>query len=134
MAAEFAVSADAITIAAVIGACRHIVLMRTTYIETRTVAARASGSTQACGPPTIRKMRPDAPPTATLARRHLNMRRASPGCGSDDAIIDAIAQIGFASLRARRVCQTIVVPTATLRANNHPSNRSYGRPSRIVGL
>src|SRR5688572_15500693 len=82
----------------------------------------------------MRKMKPAAPPTATLARRHLNIRRASSGCGSDAAIIDAIAQIGLLSLMARSVCQMIAVPRATLTAKSHPCSRSYRRPNRIIGV
>src|SRR4051794_5401927 len=87
-------TAAAMTTAAVIGACRHIVLMRTTYEDTRTVVANASGRIQGSVPPRTRKTRPAAPPTTTLTRRLLNIRRASTGCGSDAAIIDAMAQIG----------------------------------------
>src|SRR5262245_41952349 len=64
-------------------------------VETRTAIAKASGNFHSLDPPTIRNTKPTAQPTRTLARRHLNIRAASLTCGSDDAIIEAMAQIGL---------------------------------------
>ena len=71
-------------------------------------------------------------PTATLIKRHLNIRRASSGCGSDAAIIDAMAQIGLPSPIVVRTCHTMVVAIATLIANRIPSRCDGDRPNRLI--
>src|SRR6516162_2902993 len=92
-----------------------------TYDESRTVAAKASGSFHSLEPPTIRKSKPTPQPTSTLVMRHLNIRAASFTSGSDAAIIDAIAQIGFVSRILSSVYQTTVDATKTLRAKRIPT-------------
>src|SRR5262245_17982389 len=87
----------AMTMAAVIGAWRHIVWMWTTYDEMRTVTASASGRLNSLAPSTRRKNRPTAQPISTLMMRLRNMRAASFTWGSDAATIEAIAQMGFVS-------------------------------------
>ena len=49
-----------------------------------------------------RKSSPTAQPTSTLTTRLRNMRTASFSCGSEAAIIEAMAQIGFVSVMRRR--------------------------------
>src|SRR5262249_39802799 len=109
------------TMAAVIGACRHIVWTWITYDETRTVTARASGSFHSLEPPTRRKTSPTAQPTTTLIMRLRNMRCASRTWGSAAATIDAIAQLGFLSATWRSRYQGIAVAMNTLIANRTPS-------------
>src|ERR1700681_546696 len=54
------------TIAAVIGAWRHITWIRTTYDASSTVIASAKGSFHGVGSPTARKTSPTAQPTRVL--------------------------------------------------------------------
>src|SRR5882757_10769170 len=115
--------------AAVIGACRHIVGMWMTYDEMRTVAARAIGSFHTLGPPMITKIRPTAQPTSTLMMRLLNIRTASVTWGSDAAIIEAMAQIGLVSAMFASTYQTMLVAMKTFSAKRIPmmSRRNLGR-------
>src|SRR5262249_29594756 len=131
IAEESEVMAAAMTTAAVMGACRHIVLIRMTYDETSTVAARASGRIQSSVPPRRRNTSPAALPTATFIKRHLNRRRASSGSGSEAATMDAMAQIGLRSPIACRTFQTIVVASATLMAKRSPTRCSDDSPNRF---
>src|SRR4029079_518555 len=110
----------AITTAAVIGACRHIVFILTTKEEIKTVTASAIGNIQSCAFPTNRKTNPIAHPTSTFDNLALNILFASSGCGSEAATIDAIAQIGFLSPINFKVYQHIAVEIATLIANLIP--------------
>ena len=59
LSSEWAVTPAAMTMAAVIGACRHIVGMWMTYDEMRTVTASAIGSFHSVGPPTDQKEQAD---------------------------------------------------------------------------
>lgn len=92
--------------AAVIGACRHIVLTRTTRLEIKTLTPSAIGIIQGLWLPVSTKLKPMRQPTSTLTRRLRKKRRASFVCGSEEAIIEAIAQIGLLSPIVRRVNQT----------------------------
>src|ERR1700730_5405875 len=100
-----------------------------TYDEMRTVTARASGSFHSVGPPRITKNRPTAQPTSTLIMRLLNIRTASVTCGSDAAIIEAMAQIGLVSAMFSSTYQTMVVAMKTFSAKRIPtmSRRNLGR-------
>src|SRR4029077_2183185 len=111
---------DATTMAAVIGACRHIVGMRTRYVDTRTVTASAYGSFHSLDPPTTSKNRPTPQPTSTLMMRARNIRAASFTWGSEAEIIDSMAQIGFVSTMSRSTYHKIVDPMNTLTANRTP--------------
>jgi hypothetical protein len=106
----------AITMAVVIGAWRHMVLMRITYDEINTVRASAKGIFQWPWPPMRSRPRPTTQPTSTLTSRLRNRRRASSGCGSEAATIEAIAQIGLLSPICFSVNQTMVVAMKTLTA------------------
>ena len=64
------------TNAALIGACRHIVWMRTTYENTNTVTAIASGSMSNLAPPMAMNNRPMAQPTSELMIRARNVNTA----------------------------------------------------------
>src|SRR6478672_13588353 len=80
------------TIAAVIGAWRHITWIRTTYDASSTVIASAKGSFHGVCSPTARKISPTAQPTRVLIKRLRNILSPCFTTGSLDAIIDAIAQ------------------------------------------
>jgi hypothetical protein len=67
----------AMTMAAVIGASRHIVWMWITYDEMRSVTASASGSFHSLDPPTRRKSKQTPQPTGTLTMSLRNIRAAS---------------------------------------------------------
>src|SRR6516165_9442970 len=122
------------TMAAVIGAWRHMLGIRTTYDESRTVAARASGSFHSLDLPTIRKSKPTAQPTSTFAMRHLNIRAASLTSGSDAAIIEAIAQIGLVSTIFSSVYQRIVEAIKTLMANRIPTESRWIAPNQSLSI
>src|SRR6267378_7124319 len=107
--------------AAVIGACRHIVGIWMTYDEMRTVTASAIGSFHSLGPPMTTKTRPTTQPTSTLMMRLLNIRTASVTWGSDAAIIEAMAQIGLVSARFASAYQTMAVAMHTLSAKRIPT-------------
>jgi hypothetical protein len=118
--AELPTIPPAITTAAVIGACRHIVLTRTRLEEIRTVTASASGTIQCFRPPMSKKQNPTIQPTITLSSRPLTTRRASNGWGSAAATIDAIAHSGLLSLIAFKVNHTILPAMNTFTANRNP--------------
>ena len=116
---ECCVRPDATTMAAVIGACRHIVGMRTRYVDTRTVTASANGSFHSLDPPTTSKNRPTPQPTSTLMMRAEHPRRLLHlRVGSRDHRCDA--QIGFVSTMSRSTYHNIVDPMNTLTANRTP--------------
>ena len=86
----------AMMIAAVIGACsHHDPCARTTYLESRTVTASASGSLQSLLPPITRNNSPTTQPTAALVMRPQNVFTACLTSGWLAAIIELIAQMGF---------------------------------------
>src|SRR5215470_4011115 len=115
------------TIAAVIGAWRHIVWIWITYDETRTVTARASGSFQSLVPPMTRKSSPIAQPTNTLMMRLLNIWAALFTSGSDAASIEAMAQIGLVSATYRSMNHTRAEAMNTLTANRIPTGPGCGK-------
>src|SRR6516165_9067332 len=120
------------TMAAVIGACRHIVWTWITYDEMRTVTARASGSFHSLEPPTRRKTSPTTQPTRTLIMRLRNMRCASRTWGSEAATMDAIDQIGFVSAMWRSRYQRIAVAMKTLIANRTPSRSRLANAGHLT--
>ena len=94
------------------------------------MAANANGNFHSLDPPMIRKSRPTPHPTGTLMIRHLNIRAASFTWGSDVAIIEAIAQIGFVSRILSNVYQTTVDATKTLSANRIPTTSRLMAPNQ----
>src|SRR4029077_10175256 len=99
------------TMAAVMGACRHIAFTLITYEESRTVADNARGSFHSLDPPTSRKRSPVAQPRRALRIRPWKFTTASFTWGSIDAIIALIAQIGLVLAPNRSRSHRTVVPT-----------------------
>src|SRR4029078_3613525 len=88
------------------------------------VVARARGSFQSRDPPntpaTSRKARPVMHPSSALMRRLRTRLNASITCGSLDASIALIAQIGFRPAHFRITIQSRPVATNTFRAGSRP--------------
>ena len=104
--------------------------IRTTYDASSTVIASANGSLHGVGSPTVRKISPTAQPTSVLIRRLQNILSPCVTSGSLDAIIDAIAQIGLASVKNRRMIQTMIDAMKTFTAKRTPRRwSSRKRPS-----
>jgi len=85
------------TNAALIGACRHIVRIRTMYEESKTVTAIAKGSMITLVPPMAMNNNPIAQPTSELTIRARKVNTACFINGSLVATMELIAQIGSLS-------------------------------------
>src|SRR5215813_4941912 len=82
------------TNAALMGACRHMVEMRSTYDDSKTVTAMASGSIISLVPPMAMNKSPTMQPMRVLAIRERKINTACFMAGSLVATIELIAQIG----------------------------------------
>jgi len=85
------------TNAALIGVCRHMVLIRTTYEDSKTVTAMASGGMINLVPPMAMNKSPTSQPTSELMIRARNVNTACVINGSLVAAMELIAQIGSLS-------------------------------------
>src|SRR5215510_2838756 len=106
--------------------------MRTTYDASRTVTASANGRLHGVGPTTDRNSSPTAQPSSVLIRRLQNILSPRFTTGSLDATIDAIAQIGLASVKNRRMNQTTIDAMKTFTANRTPRRWSSCKRSRTL--
>src|SRR5664279_2082330 len=104
------------TKAALMGACRHMVGMRTTYDESRTVTAMATGNMTTWVPPMAIKTRPTAQPTKVLIRRARKVSMACFMTGSLVATMELMAQIGLVSANSCTSIHKIAVAMKMLTA------------------
>src|SRR5436190_5222228 len=102
------------------------------------VAARARGSFQSpdapSAPPSSRNVRPVAHPSTALMRRLRTCLSATLTCGSLDASIALIAQIGFRPAHFRITIQSRLVATNTFKARcTPPRSAAIRRRSGRIG-
>src|SRR5580700_1240180 len=104
------------TNAALIGPCRHMVGMRTTYEDSKTVTAIASGRVISLVPPMAMNTSPTRQPTSVLVIRARKISIACFIAGSLVATIELIAQMGLASAILCTRTQSIAVAKKMLTA------------------
>src|SRR5271157_107022 len=102
--------------AALIGACRHMVGMRTTYEDSNTVTAMARGRVISFVPPMAINTRPTRQPTRVLVMRARKIITACLTAGSLVATIELIAQTGFTSAISWTRTQSMAVAKKMLTA------------------